>query len=150
MARVSNLFNIFVVILFVTKLTIFTKFAAMKRVLLILAFVLSFIFKGGEVVSDGQETPMSSVVSVCDTEENYSPAESGAYSAETHSYTTSFRSSGQGRRAPSSIRSCTRIIKDGKIIDRFNFSTFREHYKEFYSGMYSSVRYIYSIRHLLI
>ena len=54
MARVRNLFNIFVVILFVTKLTIFTKSAAMKRVLLILAFVLSFIFKGGDVVSDGQ------------------------------------------------------------------------------------------------
>ena len=149
-ARVNTLFNIFLIVLFVTKLAIFAKFAVMKRVLFILAFLISLLFKGGDVLPDVQNPLVSDVVSVCDSGENFCEPGTSAYSAETHNFTTSYRNSGQGRRVSSSIRSCTRIVKDGKIIDKFNFSTFRKHYIEFYSGMYSSVRYIYSIRHLLI
>lgn len=123
----------------------------MKRALLILAFVLSFVFRGGDVSSDVRESGSPEIASFCATEGSFSPAESSNYSAENYSYSSSsFRSAGQGRRVTSSFRSSTRIIKEGKVIDRFNFSTFRELYDEFYSGIYSSVRYIYSIRHLLI
>lgn len=121
----------------------------MKRILLILAFVLAFLLKGSNAACDEQMPVSSGIVSVCDTD-TFSPASTSSYSAETQNYGTSFRNSGQGRRLPSSMRSAYRVLKDGKVIDKSFYSTFRELYIEFYSGIHSNVRYIYSIRHLLI
>lgn len=72
------------------------------------------------------------------------------YSGESNSVSPSVRLTSSGRRVQASGKAPFRIIKDGKVIDRYNFYTFQTDLKRFSSGIHSAHRFIYSICRLLI
>lgn len=133
----------------------------MKGILLIFSLFLSCLFSGSGQIDDVRTGDTVSLVveaAESDAAENSTdfndlaimPVRTASYSGDGNSFAPSVRSNNTGRRVQSSSRSTFRVIKDGKVIDRHNFCTFRATLLQFPSGIHAADRYIYSICNLLI
>lgn len=139
----------------------------MKQLLLILSFLISCLFSGGDVADSGQRGGVgksaeiaSAVVGTtaqdqAERNRDYNsqailPSQEARVSGEKTSVSPTVRSNSSGRRTQVSQKHPFRIIKAGKVIDRNNFQIFQEELHQFQTGIHSISRYIYSIRHLLI
>ncbi len=78
------------------------------------------------------------------------PSRTAGYSGEDNVVFPSVRTGNQGRRVQPSGKAPFRVIKDGKVIDRHNFQTYRTDLKRFSSGPHSTDRYIHTLCQLLI
>ena len=78
------------------------------------------------------------------------PSRTSGCSGENNNVTPSVRSTNSGRRVQPSVKDPSRVIRDGKVIDRHNFHTFQTDLKRFPSGIHSTDRYIHSLCQLLI
>ena len=132
----------------------------MKVLILILSFFLSVV-SGSKMDNFGQcESCYSTIAEYAghsnpDNDPNYYPqavlpAQSARFSGEESSVTPSVRSNSSGRRIQVLQKFPFRIIKAGKIIDRYHFLVFQIEVHQFQSGIHSTSRYIHSICRLLI
>ena len=133
----------------------------MKMFILIITAFLSSLFCGRDTQCENSQCGHAGIV-VESKEQNQHdnnpdckslgilPSRTAGYSGENNSVTPSVRSTNSGRRIQPSGKAPSRVIKDGKVIDRHNFYTFQTDLKKFSSGIHSSIRYIYSICQLLI
>ncbi|MGM9750111.1 MAG: hypothetical protein ACI3ZH_03740 [Candidatus Cryptobacteroides sp.] len=79
------------------------------------------------------------------------PTRTAGYAGENNSVTSSVRSANSGnRRVQPSAKTSFLFIRNGKVIGRHNYQTFRTALKQFPSGMHSAKRYIHSLCQLLI
>ena len=78
------------------------------------------------------------------------PVKTASYSGDGNGFAPSFRSTSSGRRVQPTTKFNSRVIKNGKVIDRHNFYTFQTELKQFSSGIHSTNRYIHSLCQLLI
>ncbi len=133
----------------------------MKLFVLILSVFLSSLFCDGNAQSeDCQCGFVGTVVESKGQDRNNNnpdcksfgilPSHTAGYSGENNSVTPSVRSTNSGRRVSSLGKAPFRVIKDGKVIDRYNFYTFQTDLKQFSSGIHSTNRYIHSLCQLLI
>lgn len=133
----------------------------MKFVILILSFLLSWLNNGSgssfnekDICSDDILIEAASQEMPADAEDYntlcLTSARGMSFSGEDHTSTPTVRSLGSSRRAQSSTSSSSRIIKDGKVVDRQNFNSFLQTFYGRPSGRFCFDRYIYSIRCLLI
>ena len=138
------------------------RYTMPKSFILIFAVLLSSVF-GGERSSDAGERScrFTDAVVRCseqDTTDEKSglndfailPARTVSCSGDGNDFAPSFRSVNSLRRLQPSFKSAFCVIKDGKLIDRNNFYTFRTVLLRFQSGIRSNSRYIHSICQLLI
>ena len=117
----------------------------MKQLLLILSFFLSCLFSDGRI-SDAEQCAKFSSTIVETTKQN----QSARFSGENTNVTPSVRSTSSSRRTQVSQKYPFRIVKAGKVIDRYNFYIFLTELLQFHTGVHSTRRYIHTICCLLI
>lgn len=141
---------------------IFTKTYVLRLLLLIIGLLLSCGYsdrmsvdeivrdsaRGSLVGSDSQDSGMwgfdSKSLAIL-------PTRTAGYAGENNSVTSSVRSANSGnRRVQPSAKTSFLFIRNGKVIGRHNYQTFRTALKQFPSGMHSEKRYIHSLCQLLI
>ena len=133
----------------------------MKLFVLILSVFLSSLFCDRDVHCEGSQCGNAGIVaeSKGQNPDNNNPdlksfgilpTRTAGYTGENNSVTSSVRSTNSGRRVQPSDKAPFRVIKDGKVIDRHNFYSFRTDLKQFSSGIHSTNRYIHSLCQLLI
>ncbi len=134
----------------------------MKLLLIIIGLILSCNFSDRSSVDEKVHDIAQATVIGADNQDNDTrdydsksfcllPSRTAGYSGENNnSVTPSVRSTNSGRRVQSFGKAPFRVIKDGKVIDRYNFYTFQTELKQFSSGIHSTNRYIHSLCQLLI
>ena len=133
----------------------------MKHILIIICLILSCNFSGRSSIDEKVRGIVQGAVIGADKQDTGTrdydcksfgilPTRTAGYTGENNSVTSSVRSTNSGRRIQPSGKAPFRVIKDGKIIDRHNFYTFRTNLKQFSSGIHSTNRYIHFFCQLLI
>lgn len=133
----------------------------MKFVLLILSLLLSwFSGDGSGAVEEenlyGSETVVQAQAG--DRSRDYTEynticlcsARGARFSSEDNTFSPAPRTTNAGKRTNQTVKSSTRIVKSGKVIDRQNSNRYMASILENPSGMRTVHRYIYSICTLLI
>lgn len=133
----------------------------MKLILFIIGTILSCISSNRMSVYEKiQDVSQSSIVRSenqntgtrdCDSKSfGILPSSSFGYSGENNNISPSVRSTNSGRQVQHSFKSPSRIIKDGKVIDKHSFNTYITDLKQFQSGIHSTGLYVHFLCKLLI